>query len=172
MENAVVYKYTATSFPLRFRPTSSCRYSARSIVASITVFRTGLSHLADFSNCFNFMCFTTEHSDWLDTFSRTIMLVILLPAFFNTAFCKQVVLRCCWYESLNLLAASSLDLSSSARPFPSYRSSCCCCKPIPVTTPCSQPLCAGLRSSVTHGICITAEASAASLTHSWTHLWF
>ena len=26
------------------------------------------------------------------------------------------------------------------------------CKPIPVTTPCSQPLCAGFRSSVTHGI--------------------
>jgi len=37
---------------------------------------------------------------------------------------------------------------------------------IPVTTPCSQPLCAGLRSSVTHGINILDEASAASLTHS------
>jgi len=48
----------------------------------------------------------------------------------------------------------------------------CCCKPISATTPCSQPLCEGLRSSVTHGICIPAEASAASLTHSWTHLWF
>ena len=67
-------------------------------------------------------------------------------------------------RSLSVLAASPLDLSSSARPFyvnrrPSYRSSCCCCKPVPVTTPCSQPLCAGFRSSVTHGICIPAEGS-------------
>jgi len=30
-------------------------------------------------------------------------------------------------------------------------------KLIPVTTLCSQPLCAGLRSSVTHGICSVTD---------------
>ena len=52
------------------------------------------------------------------------------------------------HATVCLLFLLALDLSSSARPFymnrrPSYRSSCCCCKPIPVTTPCNQPLCAG-----------------------------
>jgi len=34
-----------------------------------------------------------------------------------------------------------------------------CCKPIPITMPFSQPLCAGLRRYVTHGICIPGSVT-------------
>jgi len=66
---------------------------------------------------------------------------------------------------LSELCALSIDVIQQAVPLAVLRSGCRLgLQANTVVTPCSQLLCAGLRSSVTHGICIPAEASAASPT--------